>query len=195
MELVVPFVPLHVPGTTRWHTRRAGHCLAARARLRAEPNYSGHSPTLRRLNHPADVARHRGTNPGGRSASSVSVDLHDVRHVGRTACALFGRSAYVHGSRHGIVSAPRSRGSSASWEGRIQKRPLTHRLSPLSRFGTVSNVAHQQGLVAPFIVELFAVRLFVSAEPRASSWARSRWSVPCPAGCIAALRTPDAGLR
>jgi len=43
---------------------------------------------------------------------------------------------------------------------RIQKRPLTHPQTVLSRFGTVSVATDWQGLDAPFIVELFTFRVF-----------------------------------
>ena len=48
---------------------------------------------------------------------------------------------------------------------RIQKLAPTHRRIAFSLFGTVSDVAYQQGLAAPFIVELFAVRFCVGGTP------------------------------
>ena len=74
---------------------------------------------------------------------------------------------------------------------RTQKLRLTRRLSPLSRFGTVSNVAYQQGLVAPFIVELFTVRVCIGGSPGiVVEHSKER---PLPGRKRHRLRAPDAG--
>lgn len=76
---------------------------------------------------------------------------------------------------------PRPPGVSISGA-RIQKLPLT-RLEPVSRFGSVSDAIYQQGLDAPFIVELFTARAFA---PRTGL-------VGSPTPRVTPVEAPDAG--
>lgn len=78
---------LFMLGTTRAHKRR-NHCLAVpplgrpgNFRFRSTDSYLGHTPPLRRFNHPAYQARHRATKRGCRSGSCVSHILRSMDHV------------------------------------------------------------------------------------------------------------------
>jgi hypothetical protein len=78
---VASFVPLHVPGTTRKHTRRRRHCLAASSPGSRPVLLEALSQTAA-FETPARHGRHR-LPAGGHSPSSVSDNLHATTHVRR----------------------------------------------------------------------------------------------------------------
>ncbi len=143
-----------VPGTTRQHANESATALQRPSPDSRPLLLAGHSQTGL-LKHRGDLFPGTGsTTPGRHSPSQLSDDLRPADHVPRGRYPS-GLAPYVPGSRLGIVSAK------TSW----RFRGTEHRSIPLpagagfSQFGAVFDRTHWQALVvAPFMVELFAVR-------------------------------------
>ena len=100
-----------VPGTTRQARERAPDCLAGRSPRpsrgsRHDPSgsYSGHTPSLRHLKHPADQGQAPGTTPAPADLPRLADDLHPSVHVA-SGCYPAGLCTVCLGFPTSIVSA------------------------------------------------------------------------------------------
>ena len=160
MNSVVPFVCALVPGTTREHAHAARTALPG-LRPAEAGSYWEHSHQSWRLKHRRTSPPAPGTTPAALAPCAVSHSLRPCGHVSWTPIAS---------ASDRVCPGLPSRHSFPHLVGCGFRRPeyRSGLLSlPVGRcpFGTVSAWTHWQGLDAPLIVELFAVRL-LSAEPR-----------------------------
>ena len=131
-----------------------------------------------------------GDQPGGRSHSTVSVDLRE-RSSRWESSVLLGRSACVPGSRHGTVSArpvTRPHARFQAIEHRSFALPTASRHFPGSAPSRTSLTSKGS---LPLSSLSYSQSAFVSADLRASSWALERASLP--GRKRHRFRAPDAG--
>ena len=126
-----------------------------------------HSPRLRGLNHPADMARAPVTTPAPAVLPRLALSF-----LGSVTLAGPAESrARMHVRREPGSHPVTFCGS--TWtrflEVEYRSSSLPARTSSLSRFGTVSDPTDQQGLDARFIVELFTDRPFLAAHRETST--------------------------
>lgn len=156
---VAAFVVASGTGTTR--TRDTPPPLPCSGWASSRSSYSRPAPRLRRLNHLAGLARHRGTTPEARVLPRLVTTRHGPVHV---ASGQTDRPRASHRICPGLPPrhSHRARGL-ARFQPTNREDRLTHGCW-LSQFGFVSWSTHRQALYAPFMVELFAPRLRAHAS-------------------------------
>ncbi len=190
---VSPFVVVPCPAppvSTRTSPQLPCRSLARSSRgSRHDPSgsYSGHTPSLRDLKHPADQGQAPGTTPAPADLPRLADDLHPSVHVA-SGCYPAGLCTVCLGFPTSIVSARR-----ALRFLRVETRSTRLSLGARSsRFGTVSARIYWQALAGPFMVELFTAECFAPSPtpvrsasplaelkaPHASRVERAPWPEP-----------------